>query len=535
LFTPGELVQYPLDMEPQEGLQETDYQYDVGANFKLAGWDVTADIGYGKDFTKLYTYNSGNRSLFIDTHVSPMNFYDGAFQSSQFTGTIDVIRAFDVGMATPLSVAGGLEAREDTYFIYSGDPTSYYKEGAQSFPGLAPATAGAHSRKNYAGYLDFSVSPVEELQIDVAGRVEHFTDFGDTQIGKITARYDFIPQLAIRGTLSTGFRAPTLAEEYYTNVNVSPTSATVQLPADSAAAKILGLPNLKPEVSTQYSIGIVAHPLDALSMTVDAYSIALGDRIVASSTVNSSGGSINTPLVTDAITSVGVTLDPTASQQGVTAFYNGLSTLTQGIAVMANYPSDFGDYGEIDWTLSGNYNITSISRVAPPPAILLAANANATFFNYQSLYNFVHSTPTEKIGLSADWSLDEFGATIRETFYGPQHSYTSPNSGGELVPFNQAGVGLTDAELRYNLTDSLQFAIGGNNLFDITPDIVPFAPSSCTGGGVILIGSASCVAGPNNSSHQAQNANNGSTNASPFGTAWNPNGGYYYARVTFKF
>ena len=124
--------------------------------------------------------------------------------------------------------------------------------------------------------MDFAVAPIENLQVDVAGRFEHFTDFGDTEIGKVTARYDFTPEFAIRGTVSTGFRAPTLAEEFYTAVNVSPTSATVQLPANSAAAKLLGLHNLKPEISTQYSLGIVTHPLDNLSATVDVYSMTLG-------------------------------------------------------------------------------------------------------------------------------------------------------------------------------------------------------------------------------------------------------------------
>ena len=170
--------------------------------------------------------NSANRSLFIDTHASPVNFYDGQFIASQFVGTIDTSRGFDVGFASPLTVAFGAEAREDTYRIDAGDPTSYYKEGPQSFPGFAPASATNQSRKNYAVYMDFAAAPIEQLQIDIAGRFEHFTDFGDTQIGKVTARYDFTPEFAIRGTISTGFRAPTLDEEYYTAVNVSPVGSS---------------------------------------------------------------------------------------------------------------------------------------------------------------------------------------------------------------------------------------------------------------------------------------------------------------------
>jgi iron complex outermembrane receptor protein len=536
LFTPGELVMYPRDMEPLEGLREEDYQYNLGLKFQVIGISFDANAGYGKDIDKISTLNSGNRSLFIDTHTSPANFYDGAFQATQATFTLDASRNFDVGMASPLNVAAGFEAREDTYKITAGDPSSYYKEGPQSFPGFAPASATDHSRKNYAGYIDFAIAPIDELQIDLAGRAEHFSDFGDTQIGKINARYDFSPQWAVRGTISTGFRAPTLEEEYYTAVNVSPTSATVQLPANSAAAKILGLPNLAPETSTQYSVGVIAHPISDLSVTVDGYSLTLGNRIVASSTVNSSGGSINTPLVTTAILADGVSLDPTATQQGVSAFLNGISTLSQGVDVVANYPTDFGEYGGVNWTLAANYNNTSISKVNPAPAVLLTSNPSATFFNFQSLFNFVHSAPTEKVGVTANWSLDQFGATLRETYYGPQHSYTSPNSGGEEIPFNQAGVGITDLEARYNLTDDFQISLGGNNIFNLRPDVLPFAPAACPGNGVFLIGSAKCVAGPDNPSNgEAQTASNGSVSNSPFNAVWSANGGYYYARVTLRF
>jgi iron complex outermembrane receptor protein len=535
LFTPGELVLYPRDMEPQETLVEEDYQYNMGLKFSLVGWDVDTNIGYGKEIDKISTVDSGNRSLFIDTHTTPTSFYDGSFTASQFTGTIDATHAFNVGMASPLTVALGAEAREDTYIIGQGDPGSYYKEGPQSFPGFAPASAGAHSRKNYAGYIDFALAPIEALQLDVAGRAEHYTDFGDTQIGKITARYDFSPQWAIRGTISTGFRAPTLAEEFYTAVNVSPTAATVQLPADSAAAKVLGLGNLKPEISTSYSVGIVAHPLEDLSITVDGYSLTLGNRIAASSTVTATGGSINTPLVTKAIAQDGVSLDPTATQQGVTAFLNGIDTLTQGVDLTVNYPTDFGDYGLIDWTLAGNYNQNTVERVAPPPQVLLNSNPSASFFIYESVFNFNHQTPTEKVGLTANWALDEFGATIRETYYGPQHTYTSPNAGGELIPFNQAGVALTDMELRYNITENIQFAFGGNNLFNIRPDTIPFAPPYCTGHGIVNT-TAACVTGPSNATNgEGETASNGVVENAPFGAVWNPNGGYYYARFVFNF
>ncbi len=515
---PGELIMYPFGFQPQEAIKEDDYQYNLGVKFNLLDWDFDANVGYGKDIDNIYTLNSGNRSLFIDTHTSPTNFYDGTFTASQFTGTIDATHGFNVGMASPLNVAIGVEAREDYYAIAQGDPASSYKEGAQSFPGFQATDAGKHSRKNYAVYVDFALAPIEELQIDVAGRAEHYSDFGDTQIGKITARYDFSPMFAVRGTLSTGFRAPTLGEEFYSATNVSPTSATVQLPANSASAKILGLPNLKPEISTNYSVGIVAHPFQDLSVTIDAYSIALGDRITGSSTVNSAGGAINTPLVNDAIAAHGNILDPTATQNGVSAFLNGLSTLTQGVDLTANYPTDFGDMGLIDWTLAANYNTTALSRVAPPPAVLVASNPGATFFNPGTLFNFVHSAPQERIGLTANWSLDAWGLTFRETYYGPQKGLSSPGGGvtlADFVPNNQAGVGLTDLELRYNVTEALGLAIGGNNIFSIRQDTGPTWTR--------LDGNEGFPADGGNVLH------------APTGAAFTPNGGYYYGRVTYNF
>ncbi|MES2294117.1 MAG: TonB-dependent receptor [Pseudomonadota bacterium] len=516
------LVMYPGGFRPMEVLKEDDYEYNIGTKFSVLDWDVNANVAYGKDIDNIYTWASGNRTLFIDTHTSPTNFFDGGFVASQLNGTIDATHGFNVGMASPLTVAIGVEAREDLYGIFAGEPLSYYKEGAQSFPGFSPSQASTHSRKNYAGYIDLALAPIEALQLDVAGRAEHYTDFGDAQIGKITARYDFSPMIAIRGTLSTGFRAPTLAEEFYTAVNVSPNTTTVQLPANSAGASLLGLGNLRPETSVSYSAGIVAHPLEDMSVTVDAYSIAIGNRISTSATVTSAFGAINIPLVADAIALQHVSLDPTATQQGATAFLNGISTLTQGVDVTVNYPTDFGDYGLVDWTLAGNYNDTSVSRVAPTPAVIAAQNPNATFFRPDTLYNYVHTESPIKIGLTANWTLDEFGVTFRETYWGPRHSSTTPNNGGQIIPTNQAGVGLTDLELRYNVTEQLQFAFGGNNVFDIRPDIQGFAlpPVSING---------------NRASGAGFPAGNGSVNNTYLGTSWNPNGGYYYGRINFNF
>ncbi|MGH8335487.1 MAG: TonB-dependent receptor plug domain-containing protein, partial [Gammaproteobacteria bacterium] len=160
-----------------------------------------------------------------------------------------------------------------------------YKEGGQSYPGFQPTDQGSHSRTNYAAYVDFAVNPVQNLKVDLAGRYEHYSDFGNAYSGKLTARYDFSPAFAIRGTVSTGFRAPTLAEEYYSATNVAPSFAVVNLPPNSAPAHQAGFSNLRPEKSDNYSIGFVAHPVEHMQITVDAYEIDIRDRIVNTGTL----------------------------------------------------------------------------------------------------------------------------------------------------------------------------------------------------------------------------------------------------------
>jgi outer membrane receptor protein involved in Fe transport len=168
--------------------------------------------------------------------------------------------------------------------------------------------------------------------------------------------------------------------------------------------------------------------------------------------------------------------------------------------------------------------------------VLLAANPNATFFNFGTQFSFTHSLPDWKMGLTADWSLDEFGATLRNTFYGPDHGYATPNNGGEYIPANEASVILTDLELRYNVTDQLQVSFGGNNVFNIRPDVLGAAPNCASlPAGVIISAGGACQQGPNKTSGQVQAAGNGSTYQTFLTGAYDPNGGYYYARVSFNF
>ena len=233
---------WPLGFSPREALDEYDYAFTAGMKGTvLNGWNFDLSSTYGSDDDSIHVDHSANVSLYRNTGYTPTNFYAGALTATQWTTTLDLNRDFDVGMSGPLNVALGLEARYESYKIDPGDPASRYAEGSQAYSGFSLTDAGSHVRSNQAFYLDLALSPVRRLHLDAAGRFEHYSDFGNSSLGKLTGRYDFTPKIAMRGTISNGFRAPTLAEEHYSSTNISPTAGFVQLAPNSPGARLIGI------------------------------------------------------------------------------------------------------------------------------------------------------------------------------------------------------------------------------------------------------------------------------------------------------
>lgn len=507
LTTAGELIPFPLGFNPREGIREDDYAFTGGVKGAVGAVKFDLSTTYGKDKNLIYTLDSANRSLFIDTHFTPRDFYDGSFTSSEFTANADFSTEFDLGMAVPLNVAFGGEYRKNQYSIGSGDPGSIYKEGGQSYPGFRPSDAGTHSRENESLYLDVAASPVAALKLDGAVRYEHYSDFGSQVIFKGTGRYDFSHAFALRGTVSTGFRAPTLAESYYSATNVSPTSAFVQLPANSAAAKLIGFQNLKPEKSTNFSAGGVFRA-GKLTVTLDAYQVKIRDRILGTGSIFGSGGATNFAIVTQAIVANGNVLDPTVTQTGINIFTNGASTRTRGIELTANVPSDFGSWGTVSWSLSGNYNETKITKLGVAPASL----GGIPLFDASARANLETASPKFKAIASAFWSLGAVSATARGTLYGETSTYASPD-GGTYYLQKVPTAFIADLEATYKLPGGIDLTAGANNLFNKRPPTVALVPGTTnttlvTGGNVI---------------------------DAPLSAPYGINGGYYYAKVSFKF
>jgi iron complex outermembrane receptor protein len=499
---------YPNGFSPLETFDEEDYAFTAGVKGKFAGWNWDLSSTYGKDVSKLGVATSGNVSLFNDTGATPTEFDAGQFKASQWTQNLDFSREFDLGWATPMNLAFGLEQRRDTYEIVAGDAASRYKEGSQSFPGFSLTDAGKHDRTNEAFYVNVAGQPVKDLTVDLAGRYEHFSDFGSARVGKLTTRYDFSPAFALRGTYSNGFRAPTLAEAYYSATNVSPRSAFVQLAPNSAGARLVGIDGLKPEASTNVSAGIVLNPSAGLTVTLDAYQIKIRDRIVGSGALYGSGGAVNSPAVTAAILANGNTLDPTVVQTGINIFSNAVNTQTRGLEFVATLASNYGQYGKVDWSAAANYNETKVTKINQAPAQLRPQ----VLLDRTAISHLETASPRTRINLAALWKMGDWTVNLREAIYGK--SSEEQSSDGSVFYRNEIkATAITDLELSYRLSNAWTLSVGANNLFNEYPDMV----------------------NPALLAEQRANLDNSAVTIYPSFSPFGINGGYYYARASFKF
>jgi iron complex outermembrane recepter protein len=509
-----------------------------------SGWNWDVSGTYAEDVSQVYTTQSVNASLYVATGFSPTDFYDGGFQFNQFVGTLDISKEFEVGMAEPMTFAFGGEFRDESYEVFQGDAGSLYIEGGQSFPGYSATDAGLISRTAKSAYANVILYPVDGWTVDVAGRFEDYSDFGSTVIGKLTTRYDFSDAFALRGTVSTGFRAPTLAESGYSATNVGPTSAVLQLAPSSAGAASAGFGALGPEESFNVSLGTVIRPIPLLTVTLDGYYLKINDRIVSSGTIlGQTASPVPTPavpvltplingltpfaLVSAAIAASGKVLDPTvvsSGQLGIQTFTNGIDTETVGLELAARYPVDLS-FGSLDLSLGANYNVTKVTD----------SSALGTLFVQTAEDTIENASPDYKINLGALFESGAFSANARMNYYGKTTQLVRPNSISTTPRpvLNYAGVGeyyratvgatpIFDLELAYEFTDFLTVAVGANNLLDKRPEIpelvADYNPATWS---------------QNNRSPYVNNSGsiNAPYNFGPYGTS----GGYYYARVTVNF
>jgi iron complex outermembrane recepter protein len=512
-------IPYPEGFSPTIQFRETDFADTVGAKGAIAGttWDLSST--YGRNYARVYNTGTSNAVLYSQTGASPQDFHLGDLTTTQWTNNLDLTHPFNVGLAEPLALAAGAEYRIDSYEIKAGDPASYSGTGAQAYFGYAPSNAGYHQRTNYSFYGDAAITPLKALKLDAAVRYEDYSDFGSTTVGKLTARYDFNDALALRGTISTGFRAPTLAEEYYSGINVSPTSVSGEFAPNSSGAAFLGVSGLKPEKSDNYSVGVVTHLLPGLTTTVDAYSIKITDRIVQSGTFYGYNGNHNvvtSPSILQALAANGVAIDPAiytlpSGSVGVQTFVNGADTQTYGIDFLSTLPVSYGAWGHVDYSLSANYNDTRVTRVLPPPSNV---SSRVTLLDQAAISSIEDSTPKWRATFGAYWSLGKFGVNLRESLYGSSFVYVQDPIAANYDQIKVDRAFITDLEASYEVLRGVKVAVGANNLFNVYP-----TKQNATYRTALY---------NTNSQGYASSVYPGN---SPFGY----NGGFYYGRVTWSF
>ena len=452
-LTEADINKYPLGFNPNIESDERDWELSAGVTGELAGWRYDLSTNYGRNEMDIYNTNSMNFTLWNTTGQSPENFYVGSFEASQWTTSLDLSYEFDLGMARPLTFAAGLEYREDTYAIGAGERASYIGAGAAAFPGYSPLAAGDYERDNTAVFANVIFNPTEDWLVDIAGRFEDYSDLGSKAVGKVTTRYDFSSSFAVRSTFSTGFRAPTMGENYYTAIQVGPTAATATL----AAATVGG--GLKPETSQNISVGFVLKPLSNVTTTVDAYQIKIDGRTrmgnfdysdpQAPNTRTGRGG--GTPVATlpdpadsdgngipddeynrilgEALVAggfIGVWNDPTApggsfdssarANIGLGFFTNVLDTKTTGVDLVSTTSTQFG-WGRVDWLLAANYNKTEVTRAGRARGF-----ENIALFGIGDIWSIEKGSPEYRINLGATFHLGEkLTLNIRENIYGPHY------------------------------------------------------------------------------------------------------------------
>ncbi len=452
-----------------------DFTAGGGAKGELAGFSVDAGIVYGYNKVHYGVIDSVNASLGA---ASPTRFDAGTMKYDQYVARIDVARPLEIGIAKPATLAFGGELRRESYAIGRGDVASYVlgpvagkAAGAQGFPGFRPSNEVDKSRRSGAVYIDLDAPITDKFDIDFAGRYEHFSDFGGTANGKVSARYAFTDAFALRGTVATGFRAPALQQQYFTATStnfilINGVNTPVEVgtfPSVSPIAAALGGKPLEPEKSKNYSFGGVFHQ-GPFELTIDAYRIDINNRIVLSENIQGSPtGSPTAQAIFNLINPPG-----SAGLGAARFFINGVETVTKGVDIVGRYRLNTDAMGEFDFTLAANFNKTDVNRV-PKTAQLSALPVPPILFDRGNVLTFEDGTPKQKDVAAIDWSMGPFAASAKATYYG---NVLIPNNASAL-DYNSGAHTLVDLEARYTLPMGVNVALGANNVFDEYPNATP--------------------------------------------------------------
>ena len=467
------LSRYPDGRLPITRYALEDYAVTGGLRYEneqLGKFDLAAN--YGNDTLKSTDRDAINPSWGAN---SPYNIYTGERENEQTNLTLDWVRDFPTDLlAKPLTVSAGLAWRKENYTLSAGEAAGWQNGALFNtldpvtgrripgyYSGITQVDAASLERKVFGAYLDLEGQITEKFQAGLAVRSEHYSDFGDTTNGKLSLRYDFTPQIAARGSISSGYRAPSLVQSGLSSFSVQvveqPTGSgnwvEVQqrtLRADSPEAALLGGRALKPEESTNYSLGLVWRPVDNASLSIDAYRIDIDNRITLSDQLPST---VVGPIFAGT---------PYANIQSAAFYTNIADTRTDGIELSGQYQLDLAAYGRLDLNAGFAKTRTRITDLRDVGGI---RGDQIVGRNTQGLIE--HGTPDNKLTLSANWLYENWGLTVTQRRYGEWKNLNASNPALDQT-FSPQWV--TDLDLSYRFDLGLKLSVGAINLFDSHPD-----------------------------------------------------------------
>jgi iron complex outermembrane recepter protein len=464
---------YPSGFLPRIESRVNNVSALAGLRGSVRGWRWDLSSGWGGNRVGYHLQNSNNVSL---GEASPTSFYTGRVATQQWTTDLDVSRDVKVG-SLPLTIAGGTELRLEKYQIRAGEPDSWRDGGLRILDGPMtgqPAAVGSNGmlgfrptdevsphRSNTAVYLEAEGRPFRRLLLQSAVRAERYSDFGSTSDGKLAGRMELPHGIAVRGSVSTGFRAPALAQEYFSSSRTAFVQSggvgsflTVRtFPVNTAEAQLMGATELRPEKSVNMSTGLVLSRPSLPLVTADFYQIKIDDRIGLSAQV------LDTSIVR---------LFEENGMRGILGgnyFTNAIDTRTRGVDIVASHAFLLTRAGVLRIVGGYNHNKTVVTHIAPPPPPL--ARFGSLLFNRSSRGIIEQGQPRQTVTLGVSYSAGPLGLNLHNQRSGPtaQLDQTRPEADQHVV-----AKWITDLRASYQLRSRVRVAVSAANLFDAYPN-----------------------------------------------------------------
>lgn len=472
-------AQFPGGFNPDFGADLSDYSVLLGLRGETAGelsWDVRGRVAENEvDYLLSSTINP---SLGL---LSPTSFRPGALTQEETALTVDFVKTLNVGgLASPLNVAFGVEWREESYTLKSGDPASIevgptflqFGFGSESFQGYPLESAGSFDQTSYGAYIDVEADFTDQFSAGAAVRYADYDSFGSNVSGKLSGRFDFSDRAALRATVSTGFRAPTVGQVNTLNGTTAANSAGVLVPqfiypVANDVPQAFGAQELDAEESTSFTIGAIFQPTDNTSITIDYYDITIDDRLTVLNVGDPATGTIQQQEIDDFLVPAGIPNAQAFLDARVAFFINGFQSNISGIDVSVVSDFEVGS-GNLVVDLRANFNEQDVSKIQSLPTPGLRASS----LSAANIYDLENQVPDSRGTLTFDYATGGmFSGLVRLNYYGGWG-----DSGGQIASSdNSEAVSysselLVDVEANFRLNDNFRIAVGGENVFDAYPD-----------------------------------------------------------------